>query len=139
MTAVADDEALVEAIAERVTAAVLQRLAAVLPRVERRRPQAERDALAVLLPAMWAVCGVRVLAVSDLMDHARLHSALAAAIEHATGKPVNRAQVALGRLLRRSLGCNVDGLQIHRVGVSRGVALWQLGFTPATNDGIGGG
>lgn len=77
--------------------------------------------------------------MSDIVLQAKVRPELEAAIQSATGLPADQAGVALGRLLRRSLGCSVGELQMHHVGYSRGVALWQLGFTPTTNEGSGGG
>lgn len=139
MSPAALDRELVDEIAARVTAAVLQELrgAGVLPAADRRVSNADQAAASGLLPAMWAACGVQVLAVADLINHARLHPGLATAIEQATGTVLDEAATPLGRLLRRAQGCNVGGLQVHRVGLSRKVALWQLGFRPTAAEGFG--
>lgn len=119
------DQALVDAIAARVTAALQQRAR---PRpAERRLSPGDQEALTRLLPAAWRACGISTFATADLIAHAKLNPELAAATFRLSGK-------SLGRLLHRAATCAaaVGGLTVHRLGSSRDGALWGLGYTPTT-------
>lgn len=94
--------------------------------------------LDVLLPVMWRAAGVSTFAIAELLTHAGLHAELAEAIEGATGRPLADAAKALGKLFRRAAGVTVAGLQVHRIGVSGGVALWALGVRPVAEMGLRG-
>ena len=119
---------------EQLTAAV-RRLEAALPRgQERQLRQRDGEALAALLPATPQG---HVFSTAELLEHAALHPELLAAIQAATGRPPAAAAKALGKLLRRSLGVKVAGLQVHRVGVFRGAALWVVS-SETTNVGLEG-
>ena len=124
-----DHQALVDAIAARVTAAVLQRLGPPTP-AARRLSQADHEALTRLLPAAWRACGISTFATVDLIERAKLHPELAAATIRLSGK-------SLGRLLHRAATCAaaVGGLTVHRLGSSRDGALWGLGYVPTTTAG----
>ena len=125
MTLDARDQALVDAIAARVTAA-LQQHAKPRPAGRRLSP-ADQEALTRLLPAAWRACGISTFATADLIAHAKLNPELAAATIRLSGK-------SLGRLLHRAAtsAAAVGGLTVHRLGSSRDGALWGLGYTPTT-------
>ena len=118
-------------LADRLAAAVLQRLDRVLPRSTPtvRLSACERDAITRLLNAAWNACGVRPFCVCALIAKSQetdpprpyLASVLFCMSAKAIGKHLARAA---------SAGIPFAGVTVHRVGDSRDGAVWRFGFVP---------
>lgn len=104
------------------------RLAAVMYTGANTLKRAEREALAVLLPALVAAAGDRlVFTAAEALEHvATTKPEAIQALEASLGKSSAGLARRLGRLLARAEGVVIEGLTVQRIGATRTGMLWQV-------------